>query len=206
MNLAPVAGTVHNVDLHQGDWEHVAVLLDARTLKPAFLYTARHADEGAFYAWQAGGLSFDAGHPIVQAAFGGHPSYPSGCGQYVRTRHGGGLMSDWRSCGSGRFAFRAATTPLVDLAAPDVAWACWPGHFGEARYGFEVSDPDADWFTTVINQYVDVAGPRSPLWQAENGSVNHEGVCRRGAAAAEHDALRGPLAGRLAAAARAGRA
>ena len=206
MNLAPLAGTVHNVDLHQGDWEHVDVLLDARTLKPAFLYTARHADEGAFYAWQGGGLSFDAGHPIVQAAFGGHPSYPSGCGQYVRTKHGGGLMSDWRSCGSGRFAFRAATTPLVDLAAPDVAWACWPGHFGEARYGFEVSDPDADWFTTVIDQYVDVAGPRSPLWQAENGSVNQEGVCQRGAAAAEHDALSGPLAARLAAAARAGTA
>jgi hypothetical protein len=67
-----------------------------------------------------------------------------------------------------------------------------------------VSDPSADWFTTVINQFVDVAGPRSPLWQAENGSVNHEGVCRTAAATAENDAVRGPLAARLAAAAQAG--
>jgi hypothetical protein len=47
-------------------------------------------------------------------------------------------------------------------------------------------------------KYVNVAGPRSPLWQAENGSVNHFGVCDRGAAAAENDALHGALAALLA--------
>jgi hypothetical protein len=39
------------------------------------------------------------------------------------------LTADWLSCGSGRFAFRAATTPLVDVQAQP--WACWPGYFGE---------------------------------------------------------------------------
>ena len=90
------------------------------------------------------------------------------------------------------------TTPLVDLASPATRWACWPGHFGEGRYGFEVSTPTADWFTTTVNKYVNVAGPRSPLWQAENGSVNHYGVCDRGAKAAETDALQSPLAALLA--------
>ncbi len=191
-NGAPEAGDITNVDLHQGDWEHVTVLLDARTLRPVALYTARHADEGVFYAWSPKDLTFDDGHPVVQAAIGGHPSYPAGCGQRIRTRQGGGLLSDWLVCGSGRFAFRAASTPLVDLA--HVPWACWPGHFGEAKAGRELVDPTADTLTQVNAQYVHVAGPLSPLWQAENGVVGRYGVCDRGAGAAERTALGGVLA------------
>jgi len=193
MDGAPVIGDVENVDLHQGDWEHVTVLLDQRTLTPVALYTARHADEGVFIPWNSRALAFDQGHPIVQAAFGGHPSYPNTCGEKVRAKHGGGVLSDWVVCGSGRFAFRAATTPLVDLASPDTPWACWPGHFGEAKPGRETSTVTADTFDKALTHYVDVAGPRAPLRQAENGTPT-SGVCTRGAGAAENDALQGPLA------------
>ena len=191
MNGAPIAGDTENVDLHQGDWEHVTVLLDQRTLNPVALYMARHADEGAFYAWNSPSLTFDQGHPIVQGAFGGHPSYPNACGRITRTKHGGGLLSDWVVCGSGRFAFRAATTPLVDLAS--TPWACWPGHFGEAKEGREVVKPNADTFSKLITQNVHVAGPRAPLRQAENGSPT-SGVCDRGAGTAENDAVHEGLA------------
>jgi hypothetical protein len=198
MNGAPVAGDVENVDLHQGDWEHATVLLDARTLKPVALYMARHSNEGRFYSWHSPLLPFHDGHPIVQAAIGGHPTYPAPtvqkgvpCGSDTRTQ-GGGLLDDWLVCGSGRYVFRAATTPLVDLA--HTGWACWPGHFGEAKPGREVVKPNADTLTTYVAKYVHVAGPVSPLWQAENGSDPGYGVCKSGAQTAEQEALKGPLA------------
>jgi hypothetical protein len=199
MGGAPIAGDVTNVDLHQGDWEHVTVLLDGKTLDPVALYTARHANEGQFYAWNSRLLQFDDGHPIVQGAFGGHPSYPNTCYRHVRSV-GAGFLSDWIVCGSGRFAFRAQSTPLVDLASPQVTWACWPGHFGEAKPGREVVNPDADTVRKIIAANVHVAGPLSPLQQAENGSLStHHGVCAAGKATAEHDALHGPPAALLSA-------
>lgn len=193
MNGAPIAGDVENVDLHQGDWEHVDVLLDQRTLNPVALYMARHANEGKFYYWNSPKLTFDGPghlHPIVQAAIGGHPSYPNTCGGFKRSQ-GGGALYDWVVCGGGRYAFRASTTPLVDLG--QTSWTCWPGHFGEARHGIEVVDPTADTLTTAVAKYVHVAGPVSPLRQAENGQDPGYGVCTRGAGASEHDALHGPL-------------
>ncbi len=193
MNGAPIAGDVENVDLHQGDWEHVDVLLDERTLNPVALYMARHAHEGKFYYWNSPKLTFDGSdrlHPIVQAAIGGHPSYPNACGGQKRSV-GSGALYDWVACGGGRFAFRATTTPLVDLG--QTSWACWPGHFGEARKGVEVVNPTADTIDKIIASNVHVAGPVSPLRQAENGQDPGYGVCTRGAGASEHDALHGPL-------------
>ena len=165
-----------NTDLHQGDWEHVTVLLDPKTLAPRWLYMARHSHEGQYYPWNSPLLSFDQGHPVVQAAFGGHPSYDAHCRERRRfIQPLDGAVSDWVVCGSDRFAFRAATTPLVDIArAP---WACWKGHFGVAT-PTEVGNArngegsvqraiDANYF---------VAGPRSPLWQAENGRLTADGA------------------------------
>jgi hypothetical protein len=73
-------------------------------------------------------------------------------------------------CGSGRFAFRAVTTPLVDLAR--ASWGCWRGHFGEAQPGLEVNAPsESDNVLSQAREFVYVAGPVSPLWQAENGDL-----------------------------------
>jgi len=173
MNQAPIAGDDENVDLHQGDWEHVDVLLDPTTHAPEWLYLARHSNEGQFIPWSSPQIAFDQGHPVLQAAFGGHPTYLAGCGARPRPITYD-ATSDWLSCGSGRFAFRAATTPLVDIA--HTPWACWPGHFGEASTKLEVQaamKPESA--IDSVKHFVFVAGPQAPLQQAEN-----TGTCRAG--------------------------
>ena len=193
MNDAPVAGDLVNTDLHQGDWEHVTVLLDAKTKQPVYLYTARHSNEGQYYAWDSPLLTFDDGHPVVQAALGGHPTYDAHCREALRFAPAlgaiKGRVADWVVCGSGRYAFRAQTTPLVDLAK--VPWACWRGHFGVAtRSEIGAAQLKESSIQRAINANYKVAGPRSPLWQAENGrlaadqtapAATDNGVCAHGA-------------------------
>jgi hypothetical protein len=175
MNEAPLAGDLANADVHQGDWQHVTVLLEPTTLKPRWLYMARHSNEGEYYPWNSPSLTFDDGHPIVQAAYGGHDPYDNNCGQRPRHANGlKGLVSDWIVCGSGRFAFRAATTPLVDIAK--TPWACWKGHFGFA------TAPEL----TIDENYLD-AGPSSPLWQGENGHLASDGFPANIGPCANHD-------------------
>ncbi len=202
MNEAPLAGDVANTDLHQGDWEHVTVLVDPKTRQPQWIYMAHHSNEGEYFPWSSPLLSFDEGHPVVQAAYGGHPSYPAGCGARPRYANGlKGLVSDWLVCGPGRLAFRARTTPLVDIAK--TPWACWKGHFGVATpsevQGATHSESSVQ---LAINDYYDVAGPVSPLWQAENGALpaggnqTGSGFCANGAnpAAPEEAAIRARIA------------
>jgi hypothetical protein len=181
---APVAGDLVNTDLHQGDWEHVTVLLDARTRKPLYLYTARHSNEGQYYAWDSPLLTFDHGHPVVQAALGGHPTYDAHCREGLRFAPAlpaaiRGRVADWIVCGSGRFAFRWQTTPLVDIAK--MPWACWKGHFGVATKS-EIGAAklkESSIQRTIDGQY-QVAGPRSPLWQAENGRLAADQTAKAG--------------------------
>lgn len=183
MNEEPLHGDEANTDLHQGDWEHVTVLLEPGTLTPRYLYMARHNGEGQFYAWDDPALLFDNGHPVVQAAFGGHPSYDNGCGARPRSITGYAL-SDWVVCGTGRFAFRAATTPLVDVA--HTTWACWKGHFGEAAPGFETVTNESDLGQQLRTKVFDVAGPGTPLRQGETPNAcaaNDPGAPERTAAA-----------------------
>jgi hypothetical protein len=148
------------------------------------LYMARHSNEGQYYAWNSPLLTFDAGHPIVQAAFGGHPTYDVHCRQSLRVAPALGIIrgrvSDWVVCGSGRFAFRAATTPLVDIAkAP---WACWKGHFGVATPSEAAAAKLKEGsIQRAIDSNYFVAGPRSPLWQAENGSLAEDQTPKPGA-------------------------
>jgi hypothetical protein len=197
LNDAPVAGDQINTDLHQGDWEHVTVLLDARTKQPLWLYTARHANEGQYYAWNSPLLTFDQGHVVVQAAFGGHPTYDAHCRESLRFNPAlgeiKGRVADWVVCGSGRYAFRWQSTPLVDIAT--TPWACWQGHFGVAT-STEIGNgkKSESSIQRTIDANYDVAGPRSPLWQAENGRLaadqspsasnphpTDNGVCANGA-------------------------
>jgi hypothetical protein len=204
MNDAPIAADVVNTDLHQGDWEHIAVLVETKTLTPRWLYMARHTDEGEYVPWNSPLLTFDEGHPVVQAAIGGHSTYDPHCGARRRFAHGlKGLASDWVVCGSGRLAFRAASTPLVDIAkAP---WACWRGHFGVATPS-EVAGAKLNEgaIQLAIDRYYHVAGPRSPLWQGENGHLIEDGtpladsgpcVSPGGPSAAEHASFKEGIGG-----------
>ena len=162
----PIAAIGKNgsVDQHEGDWEQVTVFLND-ALVPQYLYLARHDGEGVALPW--GRLVVDQStHPVVQAAFGGHPSYPNACGAYPRPKVFGGNLFDFVVCGSGRFAFRASTTALANLArAP---WACWPGHFGEAT---EMERKNGARPIEDPRHQVKVAGPASPLWQKPNRPV-----------------------------------
>jgi hypothetical protein len=193
MEDAPVAGDVVSTDLHQGDWEHVVVLVERESERPRWLYTARHADEGKFLPWNSPQLSFEDGHPVVQAAYGGHPTYPAGCGarpRYLKPIEG--RLADWLVCGPGRFAFRATTTPLVDLA--HTTWACWQGHFGvlppgALRIAAQSTSAIVRTLAHELESYVLVPGPRSPLWQAENGHLQAED------GPSEHRPNSGPCAG-----------
>jgi len=191
MNGAPLAGDDENNDNHQGDWEHVDVLLDPRTDAPLWLYLARHSFEGQFIPWNSPQIQFDQGHPLLQAAFGGHPTYLAGCGARPRPATYD-LTSDWLSCGSGRFAFRAATTPLVDMAdLSRTPWSCWPGYFGEASTKLEVQAAgEPENVLESAKHFVFVAGPRAPLRQAENARV-----CSGDPAAAEQAAGRSASGG-----------
>ena len=181
---SPVAGDLINTDLHQGDWEHVTVLLDADTRKPLYLYTARHANEGQYYAWDSPLLTFDNGHPVVQAALGGHPTYDANCREGLRFGSAlpaaiRGRVADWIVCGSGRFAFRWQTTPLVDIAK--TPWACWEGHFGVAtRTEIGNAKKSESSLQRTVDQQYEVAGPRSPLWQAENGRLAADQTAKAG--------------------------
>jgi hypothetical protein len=174
MNDAPIAGDVANTDLHQGDWEHMTVLVEPHKQEARWLYMARHSNEGKYFRWNSPLLTFDEGHPIVQAAYGGHPSYPAGCG--ARPRYMSpldGRVSDWLVCGPGRFAFRASSTPLVDLA--QTPWVCWEGHFGAVTpESIRSAGKQESSIARAIEKYVLVSGPRSPLWQAENGHLEAE--------------------------------
>ncbi|MGP0037852.1 MAG: Vps62-related protein [Solirubrobacteraceae bacterium] len=200
MNDDPEAADLVNTDLHQGDWEHITILLDAKTKQPLWVYTARHSSEGQYYPWNSPQLTFDQGHVVIQAAFGGHPSYPAHCREGLRFASAlgaiRGRVADWIVCGSGRYAFRWQTTPLVDIAkAP---WACWEGHFGVAT-PTEIGNAKLNEgsIQRAIDANVLVAGPRSPLWQAENGRLaadesgktpTNYGVCAADDPAAPEDA------------------
>lgn len=168
MNGAPLAGDEVNSDLHQGDWEHVDVLADPVTHKPEWLYLARHSNEGTFLPWASLKNALAGTHPIIQAAFGGHPSYTV-CGEHHRKTPV--PLSDWVVCGYARFAFRATTTPLTDLRA--MPWACWQGHFGYAGPG-TISTVHSSVLDQANTKYYDVAGPPTPLRQAENSKL---GLC-----------------------------
>ena len=117
-------------------------------------------------------MRFDDGHPVIQAAFGGHPSYPPGCGPGPRAV-AGDVTADWLACGSGRFAFRAATTPLVDVQSPAVGVLA--GVLRRERVAAGQPAPPRPTTWPALHHTVYATPPRGPLVQAEN-----TGVCQNG--------------------------
>jgi hypothetical protein len=159
----PLRADTSDIDFHEGDWEHVTVLLQPQRSDyvPRYVWMARHSNEGMLIPWDR--IEHDAtGHPVVYPAFGGHPSYPS-CGAHPRALLVAAVY-DYVVCVPGLYTLNASSTPLVDLAK--VSWSCWPGHFG-TTVGTSASS-NADDPTGMIL----VGGPSSPLQQAEN-----KGVC-----------------------------
>jgi hypothetical protein len=152
----PVGATIGNTDYHQGDFEHVAVLLDPRTKRPRYLWMARHEDEGVAFGWHSKRMQWDGDHAVVYAGFGGHATYPR-CG-IQRRRRTFKFVNDYVVCIRGlNFGFTHDSTPLVDLA--HTTWACWRGHLGQSGH-----------LKRRVVSFVpyETDGPLSPLRQQEN--------------------------------------
>ena len=152
----PLATDKSDVDFHEGDWEHVTLLLAPGDM-PAYVWMARHSKEGVLIPWDQLQKDRD-GHFIVYPAFGGHPSYPD-CGAHQRALLAG-VVYDYVVCGPGLYTFAGALTPLVDLGS--VSWSCWLGHFG-TTVGTQASSNADDPTGQIL-----VAGPGTPLRQGEN--------------------------------------
>jgi hypothetical protein len=152
-----IGSTVGNTDYHQGDLEHVAVLLDPRTMRPVYLWMARHSNEGVAYRWHSPSVQWQGDHATIYAAFGSHASYAD-CGIQRRSRTYW-FINDYVVCiPHETYAFTYNATPLVDLSK--TGWGCWRGHLGLAgprlhagRVGFAPYE---------------TPGPVSPLNQQEN--------------------------------------
>jgi hypothetical protein len=156
----PISSTIGNTDYHQGDLEHVAVLLDPKTMRPRYLWMARHADEGQAYPWHSGSLQWNGDHATVYAALGSHTSYAH-CGIQRRSRTYW-FINDYVVCLPHRtYAFTYSATPLVDLA--DTTWGCWRGHLGEA--GSRLLQGSVGFVP------LETPAPVSPLFQQENFGI-----------------------------------
>ena len=135
----PIGSTLGNTDYHQGDLEHVAVLLDPRTMRPRYLWMARHADEGQAYRWHSRNVQWGGDHAYVYAALGSHSSYAH-CGIQRRFAD----VSVHQRLRRLRSPPDVRLHVLGDAARRSRAyapWACWHGHLGQAGSGSLRSGP-----------------------------------------------------------------
>jgi hypothetical protein len=127
---------------HEGDWEAVAVVLDARA-RPLYAGYSRHCS-GARRAWSrvahAGGT-----HPLVYVALGSHSHWFGPGAQPIDTRcypqvaraifdvHLTEVL-DWTGEG------RRLVPRLVDVTTSRASWLRFPGTWGEEQW-FHAPDP-----------------------------------------------------------------
>ncbi len=169
-----------DIDLHEGDFEGLAMLLSARTQRPVYVWMPRHAEEGERFTWEEGDLHRHGRHPVGFVARGSHATYES-CGRKFRTVEADtnlGLFhvkvidvpDDHVSCAPpDRYRLHAGL-PLVNLAR--TWWGCWPGHFGNAPDLGEVPI-----FGQLLEQ-IDANGPQSPLFQ-QKFDEDHPSPCAK---------------------------
>ncbi len=143
---------------HEGDFEHVGVLL-SRAGAPRAVWMARHDDEGRVFLWDEPSLVRRGDHVDVYVARGSHASYES-CFEQERRRAPLGFINDRPECRSAKqFVLEPGQVPLWNLAR--ARWACWAGRFGHTRSGIS----KLEW------QLYEGNGPRSPLWQQTYGGA-----------------------------------
>jgi hypothetical protein len=143
---------------HEGDFEHVAVLL-SREGRPRAVWMARHDDEGQLFLWDEPALQRRGSHVDIHVARGSHASYEA-CIEQQRRKAPFGFINDRPECaGTNQVALEPGATELLDLSR--ARWACWGGRFGHTRRGIS----QLEW------ELVEANGPRSPLWQQ-----NYDGV------------------------------
>lgn len=159
----PFSGTSFlNVDLHEGDFEGMGILLSAHKHLPVYVWMPRHTEEGERFVWNEAMLKRHDTHPVGFVARGSHATYES-CGHKFRTSSASGdvidfVPDDHFSCSPGDTYELGAGIDAVNLAR--TWWACWPGHFGNAPdYGAEGG------IVNKVRSNIDADGPLSPLYQ-----------------------------------------
>jgi hypothetical protein len=112
---------LQHIQQHEGDWEHIAVHLDANNQATQVAFY-RHGCDPRIISWQdlesgAEGQLQDGTHPVVYSGLGSHASYPTA------GVHGGG-----ESC-----------QPAPDVAGAGSAWSTWTNMLqvrAQPWYGF----------------------------------------------------------------------
>ncbi|HEX8085048.1 MAG TPA: hypothetical protein VF529_12225 [Solirubrobacteraceae bacterium] len=155
-NYQPLAAAeipVGRAGYHEGDFEHVGVVLSA-TRTPVALWMARH-DGGEPFLWDEPALARNGSHVDVHVARGSHASYES-CLEQRRRRAPFGLINDRPECRTTRqIVLEPTQVPVQNLA--QARWACWAGRFGHTRLGE----------SRLEFELYEANGPRSPLWQQD---------------------------------------
>ena len=124
---------------HGGDWEHVAVKLDA-ALRPEGAFYARHEDShpGEWFGWDV--LRKEGDHPVVLAGRGTHASYATRddapfwerlCEADLPSGAAAAHCDVWRTGSDG-----AGVVNVGERSAPRVGFITWPGRWGATgRFG-----------------------------------------------------------------------
>jgi hypothetical protein len=175
-------------DLHEGDWEHVDIIVDPASERPAYVLMGRHGGEDALFDWNSPALAKQDGtHVVVYSGFGGHASYNT-CGTQKRSPTRaisraivGTVLYDYTVCPNppvqnslppappGPVFTFPATTRMVELRRD--SWACWPGEFGDNPLSVRVIDflrrrlSALGALELLLNR---IGGPDAPLRQSEN--------------------------------------
>jgi len=159
----PFSGTtLSDVDLHEGDFEGMGILLSAHEHRPVYVWMPRHTEEGERFVWNEGILERHDTHPVGYVARGSHATYES-CGHKFRTSSASPdlldvIPDDVFSCSPGDTYELGSGIGAVNLA--QTWWACWPGHFGNAPgYGAEGGK------VNEARGQIEADGPHSPLFQ-----------------------------------------
>jgi hypothetical protein len=189
----PFSGaTLTNVDLHEGDFEGMGILLSAHKHLPVYVWMPRHTEEGERFVWNEGMLKRHETHPVGFVARGSHATYES-CGHKFRTNSASGdlvdlVPDDNISCRPGDLYELGDGIGAVNLAR--TWWACWPGHFGSAP-GYGAGGGPLN----QVRSQLDADGPLSPLFQ-QKFDLNKPQPCDNASAPSEvprdHEVLADP--------------
>jgi hypothetical protein len=151
------AGAIWQV--HEGDWEAVSVVLDAKG-KPLLAGYSRHCS-GARRAWAK--VAKEGARPVVYVGLGSHANYFAPGEKALEKRCGGQIVVDIVEANKVKLVDhaargRAVRPRLVRVTATTPSWMAFGGTWGEDGYVH---------FPNVEPPFRNNAGPRGPAFHAQ---------------------------------------
>jgi hypothetical protein len=140
---------------HEGDWEHVTVVVSADERELLGVYMAAHSHEGQ---WLKPGAFVQTGHAVhVYVALHTHASYPS---QGVKKRINDNVMYSFLHdhCSNDGVVWHPDTViNMGEQAVPLVPWAYYNGYWGSKKLGYSF----------IPLPFDSASPPRGPMHQAD---------------------------------------